>query len=109
MSEAYTALFMAYGSLLSLAHSIVMARWSLALLDEHQLRFFLFYAKRDFPVFANTIVAACLTSRAGKAAADALRRKLTDHTMRSDTVNAVGALPGMIRTEFGVGHQRAIE
>ena len=29
---------MAYGSALSLAHSIVIARWSFALLELHQLR-----------------------------------------------------------------------
>ena len=39
-SELYTALFIAYGSFMSLAHSMVTALWSLELLDEHQLRFF---------------------------------------------------------------------
>ena len=28
--------------------------------------------------------------------------------MRRDAVNAVGALPGVVRAEFGVGHQGAV-
>ena len=53
------------------------------------------------PIRTDSVVAACLTACAGEAAADALRRKLTDHTMRCDTVDAVCPLPGMVWGEFG--------
>ena len=64
--------------------------------------------KRHTTIRANAVVAACLTGRTGKAAADALRRKLADHTMRSDSVNAVGSLPRMVRGEFGVNNEWTI-
>ena len=64
--------------------------------------------KRHATVRTDAVVAACLTARAGKAAADALRRKLTDHTMRCDTVDAVCPLPGMVRGELGVNNEWTI-
>ena len=48
---------------------------------------FLFYTERDSAVITDTVVAACLPGRTGEATADTLRRKLTDYTVRGNTVN----------------------
>ena len=69
---------------------------------------FLFYIHPDPAVHANAIVAACLPGRRKKDVAQCFHTALTHHAVRCDTVNAVGALPGVVRAEFGVGHQRAI-
>ena len=93
----YTASVIAYGAVLSLEHSIVMALWSFAFEEEHQERFFSSTHNETLPSVPNAIVAAGLAVCAGKAAADALRRKLTDNTVRRNAVNTVGTLPGMVR------------
>ena len=67
-----------------------------------------FDTKRHTAVCADAVVAACLTARAGEAAADAFRRKLTDHTMRCDTVDAVCPLSGMVRGELSVNNEWTI-
>ena len=59
-------------------------------------------------VHANAVVAACLPGCRQKNIAQSFHRALTHHAVRRDAVNVVGALPGMVRAEFGVGHQRAV-
>ena len=64
--------------------------------------------KRHTTIIANAVVAAGLTTRADKAPADALSGKLPNNAMRGDSVDAVGSLPGMVRTEFCIDYKRTV-
>ena len=64
--------------------------------------------KRHTAIRADAVVTAGLPVRADEAAADALSGKLPDDTMRSDSVDTVGSLPGMVRTEFCIDYKRTV-
>ena len=69
---------------------------------------FLFYIHPDPAVHANAVVTACLPGHRKKDVAQCFHTALTHHAVRRDAVNAVGTLPGVVRAEFGVGHQGAV-
>ena len=69
---------------------------------------FLFHIHSDPPVDTDAVVAACLPRGRQKDVAQRFHGALTHHAVRRDAVNAVGALSGVVRTELGVGHQRAV-
>ena len=64
-----------------------------------------FDTKRHTAVIADAIVAACLSVGANETAADTLCRKRPNYAMRSNSVDTVGSLPGMVRAEFGVDYE----
>ena len=68
---------------------------------------FLLNAHRDTTVSADT-VATRLSRGADKTATDTLCGELTHYAVRRDTVNRMGSLPGMVRGELGVDHQRTV-
>ncbi len=59
----------------------------------------------DPTIHTNAVVAACLPGCRQKDVTQRFHRALTHHAVRRDAVNAVGALPGVVRAEFGVRHQ----
>ena len=69
---------------------------------------FLLNAHGNTTVSADTVVATRLSRGADKTATDTLCGELTYYTMRCDTVNGMGSLPGMVRGELGVDHQRTV-
>ena len=86
---------------MSEAHSMVTARWSLALEEEHHERFFSSTYHSDTAIYTNAIIAACLPGCGQKNPAQGLYAALANHAVRRDTVNGVSALAGVIRTELG--------
>ena len=69
---------------------------------------FLFHVHADPAIHSNAVIAGSLPGCRREDTAERFHGALADHTVWRDPVNAVGALPGVVRTELGVDHQRAV-
>jgi len=68
----------------------------------------LFHIHSDPTIDTDAVVAACLPWGRQKDVAQRFHTALTHHAVRRDAIDAVGTLPGVVRAEFGVGHQGTV-
>ena len=62
----------------------------------------------DPAISADAVIAACLPAGRLEYLRNTLRRGLSDHTVGRNSINRMSSLPGMVRAQFGVRHQRAV-
>ena len=68
----------------------------------------LLHDKRHTPIAADAVVAGRLLGSRREDAAERLNGALTDYAVRRDAVDAVRPLPGVVRAEFGIVHERTV-